>query len=181
MCVLHLYFSLYLWPCVIISDSICAFKFLWGRSWADNLHGAEYCLQNVTLSWVSLAKETWYWDKDLFCMGSRRAAAHTHSTHMNKTCVGLSHVTYMEEFCHTWEGVLSHIWRVHVAHVVESWLCYVTHVVELRHTYGRVASHRWRSHVKHMEGSCHTYGGVTSHIWRSHITHIWRSQVAVAL
>jgi len=71
----------------------------------------------------------------------------------------------MKKSCHTYEGVMSHIWRSHVTHMKES--C---------HTYEGVMSHEWRSHVTHMNEPCHKYEGVMSHIWRSHVTHMYESR-----
>ena len=65
----------------------------------------------------------------------------------------------MNESCHTYEQVMSHIWMSHVTHLYES--C---------HTYERVLSHIWMSHVTHMNESCHTCKWVMSHIWTSHGT-----------
>jgi len=70
----------------------------------------------------------------------------------------------MNESCHTYEGVMSHIWMSHVAHMNES--C---------HTYEWVMSHIWTSHVTHMNESCHTYACVMSHIWTSHVTYMHES------
>ena len=47
-----------------------------------------------------------------------------------------SHVTHMNESCHTYERVMSHIWTSHVTHMNES--C---------HTYERVMSHKWMRRV----------------------------------
>ena len=69
--------------------------------------------------------------------------------------------THIDESCHTYWWVMSHIWRSHVIHKKES--C---------RTYEGVMSHIWRSHVTHMNESCHTYEWVMSHIWMSHVTHM---------
>ena len=82
--------------------------------------------------------------------------------------VSSSVVTHMNESCHTYERVTSHIWRSHVTHMNES----VSHMKELRHTYEGVASHIWTSHVTHMNESCHTYEWVMSHLWLSHVSHM---------
>jgi len=57
-----------------------------------------------------------------------------------------SHVTHMNESCHTYVGVMSHILMSHV-----------THMNELCHTYEWVMSHIWMSHVLQMNESCLTY------------------------
>jgi len=67
----------------------------------------------------------------------------------------MSHVTHMNESCHTYKSVMSHIWMSHVTHMNESW-----------HTYGWV--------ISHMNESCHTYEWIMSHIWMRHVmSHIW--------
>jgi len=112
----------------------------------------------------------------------------------------MSHVTHMNESCHTYEWVMSHIWMSHVTHMNES--C---------HTYGWVMSHinlirninvhatrmshvtHCGSHVTHMSHVCvsdlsfscidmrlcdmtHSHLSyvcheVMSHMWMSHVTH----------
>jgi len=107
--------------------------------------------------------------------------------------IWISHVTHLNESCHTCErsdwkcrslsrcvGRLSHMWISHVTHVNES--C---------HTYERVVSHIWMSHVPHVNDrlrmsltfqvrcesvtrvheSCHTCERVMPHIWTSRVTH----------
>ena len=71
--------------------------------------------------------------------------------------IWMSHVTHMNESCHTYEWVMSHIWMRHVTNMNES--C---------HTYECVMSHIWMSHVTHMNESCQTYEWVMSHIWMTH-------------
>ena len=57
----------------------------------------------------------------------------------------VSHVTHMNESCHTHEWVMSHIWMSHVSGVNES-----CHIDEWD------MSHIWRGHVTHVNESCHT-------------------------
>jgi len=110
----------------------------------------------------------------------------SHVTHVNEAChtygrvmshLWMGHVTHMNGSCHTYERVMSHIWKSHVTHMKES--C---------HTYERVMSHLWMGHVSHENGSCHnyewvlshtnaschTYEWVMSHLWMSHVTHTAR-------
>jgi len=72
----------------------------------------------------------------------------------------MSQVTHMDESCHTYGWVMSHIWMSHVTHMDES--C---------HTYRWVKSHIWMSHVTRIDESCHIYGWVMSHIWMSCVTY----------
>jgi len=63
----------------------------------------------------------------------------------------MSHDTLVNESCHTYEWVISHIWTIHVTHMNESY-----------HTHKLVMSHLWTSHVTHTNESCHTYEWVSS-------------------
>jgi len=58
--------------------------------------------------------------------------------------IWMSHVTHMNESCHTYESVMSHIW----------------------------ISHTWIIHVIHTNESCHTYEWFMLRIWMSRVTHI---------
>jgi len=78
--------------------------------------------------------------------------------------IWMSHVTHMNESCHTYEWVMSHIWMGHVTHTNES--CHT----ESCHTYEWVMSHIGMSRVTHRNESCHTYKRVMSHIGMSHVT-----------
>ena len=60
----------------------------------------------------------------------------------------------MNESCHTYEWVISHVWMGHVTHMNES--C---------NTYEWVMSHIWMSHVTHMNESHHTYEWGLSYVW----------------
>jgi len=81
--------------------------------------------------------------------------------------IRMSHVTHMNELCHTYESVMSHIRMSHVTHTNQS--C---------HTYESVVSHIRMSHVTHTNESCHTYEWVMSHIRMSHVTHMNDAHVA---
>ena len=92
----------------------------------------------------------------------------------------MSHVTHVNESCHTCEWIMSHMWMHHVTHVNVSchtcecvmshiWMGHVTHVNESCHTCEWVMSHIWRSHVTHMNESCHTYQWVKSEMWMRHV------------
>ena len=98
-------------------------------------------------------------------------------------CIEMRYVTHMDESCHTYGWVISHIWMSHFTHMNESchtygwvmshiWMSHVTHMDESCHTCEWVMSHIWMSHVTHMDESYHTYRWVMSHIWMSHVTHV---------
>ena len=74
-----------------------------------------------------------------------------------------SHVTHMNQSCHTYERVMSHVWTSHVTH--ESSL----HAHLLQWT-SRKHLCIWKSHVTHMNQSCHTCEWVTSHMRMRHVT-----------
>ena len=92
----------------------------------------------------------------------------------------------MNESCHTYEWVMSHIWMSHVTHMNES--CHI-YMNESCHTYEWVSSQKWNmahrdiitpqsamSHGTHMHDPWRTYARVISHAWMSHITHMNESQ-----
>ena len=55
----------------------------------------------------------------------------------------MSHDTYMNKSCRTYEWLMLHIWMIHFTHIHES--C---------HLYDSVMTHIWMSHVTHMNESC---------------------------
>jgi len=72
----------------------------------------------------------------------------------------------MDESCHTYQWVMSHISMSHVTRMNES--C---------HTYEWVMSHIRMSHVTHTNESCHTYEWGMSHICKKPVIHIWKCHV----
>jgi len=77
----------------------------------------------------------------------------------------------MNESCHTYEWVMSHIWMSHVPHTNKSSLpviftC-VSHVAHMNES------------CPHVNESCHTYEWVMSHIWMSHVPHTNESTLPV--
>jgi len=70
-----------------------------------------------------------------------------------RTLKALVRYTHMIESCHTYRGVVSHIWMSRVTHI----MCHVTHMHESCHTHEGVMSHKQISHVTHINESCHTY------------------------
>jgi len=123
-------------------------------------------------------------------------------SYMNELCriwVRMSHVTYVNESCHKYEWVMSHINESCHTH---EW--FMSHQNESCHRYECVMSHTneschmWMGHVtyewvmphiegviSHMNESCHmwmsnvTYEWVTSHmnkschVWMSHVPYAW--------
>jgi len=94
----------------------------------------------------------------------------------------MSHVTRMDESCHMYESVMSHIWMREVK----------TYVNESCHTYEWVMSHIWMSHITNMNESRHTNERVLPHTWmctshrirtpRGAVTHsyVWHDQFMFA-
>ena len=84
----------------------------------------------------------------------------------------MSHVTLMDESCHTYEWVMSHSWMSHVTLMNEScqtheWV--MSHIWMSHATHMNVSCNTWMSHVTHMNESCHTYEWVTGPVsqrWR---------------
>jgi len=89
----------------------------------------------------------------------------------------MSHVTHMNESCHTYESVMSHTYAWVTWH---KWMSHVTHMNQSCHTYDWVMSHIRKSHVTHMNQSCHTYDWVTSHICLSHVSRIKSCETQVS-
>jgi len=104
--------------------------------------------------------------------------------------IWMSHVTQMNESCHTCEWVMSHMWMDHVAHAKKSRHTLLStsrtrsqefascHITMGHVPYEWVMSHNHescpvegrrknspgvRSHVTHMHASCHTYECVMAH------------------
>ena len=75
----------------------------------------------------------------------------------------MSHVTCINESCHTSLWVMSHVSMSHVKHMSES--CH-TCVCEW------VMWNMWMSHVAHVNESCHTCEWVMSNMWISHAAHV---------
>jgi len=76
--------------------------------------------------------------------------------HLHSRFICMSHVTYIEASCHTYEWVMSRIWMIHVTHMNASchtcirdskilWMSRIAHEIRIM----------WMSHVdsKHMHGS----------------------------
>jgi len=71
---------------------------------------------------------------------------------MNESCHTCGYdyvikVTRMNESCHTYEWVMSHIW---ISHATHTWMSHDTYVNESRHIYEWIMSHIWMSRVMHM-------------------------------
>jgi len=101
----------------------------------------------------------------------------SHVTHMNQSChthefvmphTWISHVTHMNQSCHTHEWVMSHTW---VGMFYMTYMSHVTRVFESRHAYEWVTSPIFMScHTK----SRHRAWTITSRVW-SHVTHMRES------
>jgi len=96
-------------------------------------------------------------------------------------------VSRMDESCHAYEGVTSHVWRSYVTHSSKSevcmfvsrrrvkshiWMSHVIHEGVMSHMYGWVMPCKRRSHVTCMDESRHTYEGIMTHMWMNHVTHV---------
>jgi len=93
----------------------------------------------------------------------------------------MSHVTHMNESCHTCERVMSHIWFSHGTrdpwHVMQFFF-YNTPVTSHDIWHEWVMSHVWMSHLTYTNQSRHTMPcafsktRTASHMWASHVTHL---------
>jgi len=104
----------------------------------------------------------------------------SHVTRMNESChtyervmsyVWMSRATHMNESCRTYEWFMSHIWMTHVTHecfMPHTWMIQVTHMNESCRTYEWVMPHVWMSQAARMNESCRTYEWVMPHVWMSH-------------
>ena len=81
-----------------------------------------------------------------------------------------SNVTRMNELCHTYEPVTSHVWISQVTHMNASWHayeCVTSHVNESCPAWERVMSHMymWTSHVTLINESWDTCDVTHSYVW----------------
>jgi len=148
----------------------CGGTRFWNRLWLENIsmiRSSSRSRVNGTI-WRSPVYYTWKWI--------------SHVTHMNESC----HTKHFDDkIIFSLAGKRNNLMESRVLHVEmdESchtcrwvlshiWRSHVTHVEESCHTYEWVMSHIWMSHATHMNESCHTYEWVMSHTWRSHVTHM---------
>jgi len=103
----------------------------------------------------------------------------SHVTHIDESChthervmshIWTSHVTRMNESCHTYEWVRSHVWMSHVTYMNDS--CHTCEWVMSLQVVRTVWFDAYECEVTHLNMSCHTYEWVMSHIWMSHVTHM---------
>ena len=105
-----------------------------------------------------------------------------HVTHMNELChtyewvmshIWMHHVTHKNGSCHIYEWVVARIWMRHVTHMNESW--HVSYIYGSRHTYTHAMHHvRCMSRECLARHPCHTYEG-TWRIYMCDMTHsyVW--------
>ena len=82
--------------------------------------------------------------------------------------IRMSHVTHMNESCHTYEGSISHVWMSHVKHMNES---FHTYEWVMSHISTHMMCHIWTGHVTHINKSLCRYGYAQkshTHPWKSH-------------
>ena len=81
--------------------------------------------------------------------------------YVGDTTAWMSHVTHMNESCHTYEWVMSHTWMSHV-----------THMNETQHTSEWVMLHIWMRLSTLPNESCYTYEWDSAHFRMSHVSHM---------
>jgi len=96
---------------------------------------------------------------------------------MNESChtyecvmshIWMSHVMHMDEACCTYEGSISHRYMSRVAHMNEACRTWMSHGVHMNES-----CRTWMSHVAHMNEACRTHEGVMSHMIESCHTYEW--------
>ena len=105
----------------------------------------------------------------------------------------VNHVTHINESCHAYEWVMSHIWMSHVTHmddsrhsyehVNDSCVAWIIHMCSV-HSYENTCSTGNRIgnyHATHVDGSRRSYERIMSHIRTSHGTHTNESYHTYAL
>jgi len=123
------------------------------------------------------------WKSIHLCRVFGAVCTHAGNTHEWVTShIQMSHVTHVNESCHTYEWgmshilkkkwVMSHIWMSHKCREFGAMCatCGVlgAHMNESSHECA--TSHIRIPHITHRNESCHTYKWVTTHIWMSQAT-----------
>jgi len=179
------YVHLHVYSCIYI----CIYLYIWHDSFICVILLVDMCDKTPSclsmLSWV------------MTMVAGRSTCACAWSSNSTEWDIWMSHVTQMNQSCHSNERVMyawvmSHIWMSHVTQsstamhrssfeyvtwitsriASHTWMSHVTHVNESCHSHESVTSHTWMSHVTHMNESCQTHESVTSHTWMSHVTHV---------
>ena len=112
-----------------------------------------------------------------FWSGSRLHISHVTRAIWFMSHTWMSHVTYMNESCHTCGRSWFLVWLPSSSTFHGTLRFTRTHMNESRHTYEWVTSHIWMRHVAHMNESHHTYEWDTSHTYEWVTSHIWMSHV----
>jgi len=127
-------------------------------------------------------------------MMTRKGSVMSHMWLSHVRQLRMSHVTRMQESCHTYECIIGK--DVFSRGISCTMISHVTHMNESYHTYEWVIPRIWRSqvirmiaspwkaasqegisctmfsHVTHMNESCHTCEWVMPLVWRSYVTHM---------
>jgi hypothetical protein len=100
--------------------------------------------------------------------------------------IWMSHVTHMNESCHTYEWVMSHMKELCCTYECIILTYEEVSIFAWRGWYFPCLSLMWTQHAAHMNEWCHTCEWVMSHIWICHAVHanvswarhVWMSYVA---
>jgi len=131
---------------------------------------------HITVSWcghISLR----IWRSNFWCLvdvhDSFTWLSHVHQRSGDPTFDGVSHVTHINEWCHTYQWIMAHVSMCYVSQINEVWRG-EHKIINLEISRGIwVMSRAWMSHVTHMYESRHTYQRVMAcaqtwlRIWRS--------------
>ena len=138
----------------------------------ESCHTYEWVMSHLWMSHVTHMDEschthTCQTDDQMFVSTTEWVMSHTNKSCHTCKCQRdkldacgidpMSHVTHMNESCHTYEWDMSHTWMSHVTHMNESrdtyeWICF---------TCTNESCHM--SHIRMSSVTCHTYNWVTSH------------------
>jgi len=116
------------------------------------------------------------WDCEWVMSQTINEACHTYAcwstnSYMSFWEISVSHVTHMNEVCHTYEWVVSQIRANRDTHMKEDPLNPICPSGDCE----RIMSHTWMSHITRMNESYHTHERVTLHTLVSRVTRMHES------
>jgi len=128
-----------------------------------------------TCKWVISPPHEWVMSHKVESCHTR-VSDMTHISHSDVSChnachmshviihVWMSHVTRMNESCHTYKWVISHIWMSHVTHT-NACICAATWLSARGIVWCKWSCHRYMRHVTRMNESCRTRMNESCHTY----------------
>jgi len=110
--------------------------------------------------------------------------------------IWMSHITYFNESCRTYECAMSHIWMSPITYHSCEWAAshvgpsHITYMNEPRHIHENFTSHIWLSHVTRMDShvthvnescstyECHMYEPCHVYARLIHVRDVWMNRLA---